>query len=85
VGVASVSAALMPPNSIRRIGVLCVVSKNVNGRIMLTCTNCHSPIWASASTEVWGFVDIECSNVSCGAQWNGRGEVLFAGFESEKK
>ncbi len=52
---------------------------------MLTCTNCGSNIWASEDTEVWGFVNIECSNVSCGAQWNGRGEVLFAGFESEKK
>jgi len=49
----------------------------------LRCTNCGSPILALA--DQWGDVTIECFNISCGAQWNGRGEVEFVGFESEKK
>lgn len=49
----------------------------------LTCPNCDSPIWGLADQR--GDVTIECSNISCGVQWNGRGDIMFAGFSEAKK
>ena len=50
---------------------------------MLTCTNCGENIRALA--DQWGDVTIECSNISCGAQWDATGTVEFAGFAEVKK
>lgn len=50
---------------------------------MLTCTNCGAQIWAMSDVNenVW----IECRNISCGALWDSRGNIEFAGFESQRK
>lgn len=77
------SAAMKTPSGTKRCVDTCAVSKSKNGREMLTCTNCGSQIWAMSdiNENVW----IECRNISCGAQWDSRGNIEFAGFESQRK